>query len=205
MTQPMTLHPAAATSDSTMTNPILKQARKRKLLTLMVLLPWGAGCSKTAEADAADGPQKRFMGIGLVLVVDAVPGAEMEGVVIYDDLGYKIYSSAVVSRKVRGIIALNRSYMPLTVRAVWGKDRHYDLSHASWYGGTILGDYTIPVAERIPDEVLNDIRAHGGGLRLKFRLKADGVLFGWDIERPAPLGDVSIFEMPGGDFLETRY
>jgi hypothetical protein len=69
----------------------------------------------------------------------------------------------------------------------------------------ISGDYRIPVAERIPDDVLNDIRAHGGGLRLKFRLKPDGVLFGWDIERAAPLGDVSIFQMPGGDFLETRY
>jgi hypothetical protein len=86
----------------------------------------------------------------------------MEGVVIYDDLGYEIYGSAIVSRKVRGIMALSRSYVPLTVRAVWGKDRHYDFSHASWYGETILGDYTIAVAERIPDEVLNDIRAHTG-------------------------------------------
>ena len=40
-------------------------------------------------------------------------------------------------------------------------------------------------------------------LRLKFRLKPDGVLFGWDIERPG--GGISRFDMPGGDFLETRY
>lgn len=69
----------------------------------------------------------------------------------------------------------------------------------------IAGDYTIPVAKRIPDSVLRDIRAHGGSLRLKFRLKPGGVLFGWDIERADPLGNVSVFEVPGGDFLETRY
>lgn len=68
-----------------------------------------------------------------------------------------------------------------------------------------MGDYTIPVASCISDDVLHDIRAQGGGVRLKFRLKPDGVLFGGDIERAAPLGDASIFEVPGGDFLETRY
>jgi hypothetical protein len=71
------------------------------------------------------------------------------------------------------------------------------------YDGTIAGDYTIPIAERIPDALVNQIRLHGGGLRLKFRLKPDGVLFGWDLERP----DIGLyrFDMPGGDFLETRY
>lgn len=175
------------------------------MLTLMLLLPWLAGCGKTAKADPTNDPQQRFKGIGVILVVDAVPGAKMEQVVICDDRGVQIYASSTVARRNREIMALGGTRVPLTVRAVWGKDRHYDFSHATWYGGTILGDYTIPVAERIPDEILNDIRAHGGGLRLKFRLKPDGVLFGWDIERAAPLGDVSIFEMPGGDFLETRY
>jgi hypothetical protein len=170
-----------------------------------MLLPWIAACGKPAQADSTNDPQQRFKGIGLILVVDGVRDAEMEQVVICDDRGVKIYASAAVSKKIRGIMSLGGTRMPLAVRAVWGKDRHYDFSQAAWYGGTILGDYTIPVGERIPDEVLNDIRAHGGGLRLKFRLKPDGVLFGWDIERAAPLGDVSIFEMPGGDFLETRY
>ncbi|MDB5797035.1 MAG: hypothetical protein JWP36_937 [Paucimonas sp.] len=84
-------------------------------------------------------------------------------------------------------------------KPVWGKNGGIE------YEGPIIGDYTIPVAERIPDEVLNDIRAKGGALRLKFRLKPDGVMLGWDIERRAPIGDVSIHEMPGGDFLETRF
>jgi hypothetical protein len=50
---------------------------------------------------------------------------------------------------------------------------------------------------------LTDISAHGGSLRLKFRLEAEGVLFGWDIEWPG--GGISKFDLPGGDFLDTRY
>lgn len=183
----------------------LTQSRKRRLLALMALLPWAAGCSKTVHVDSAAGLQQKFKEMGLVLVVDAIVGEQMQGVVLYDDLGWEIYSSAVVARRNRSIMAIGSGRVPLTVRAIWGKDRHYDFSHATWYGGTVLGDYTVRVAERIPDEVLREIRAHGGNLRLKFRLEAKGVLFGWDIERADPVGDVSIFEMPGGDFVETRY
>jgi hypothetical protein len=157
------------------------------------------------QTNAAGDPQKKFKGMGAVLVVDAVTGSELEYVKIYDDRGIEIYSSGIVSRRVRGIMGLGDIYIPLTVRAVWRRGAGWDKIRQVWNEGVIAGDFTTPVAERIPDQVLNDIRAHGGNLRLKFRLKPDGILFGWDIERAAPLGDVSIFEMPGGDFLETRY
>ncbi|MCY4756500.1 RHS repeat-associated core domain-containing protein [Pelomonas aquatica] len=78
--------------------------------------------------------------------------------------------------------------------------------HGPWgshYDSEMLGDYTVEVARRIPDEVLADIRARRGALRLKFRLKPDGVLFGWDIERAD--GGLSRFDMPGGDFNAARY
>lgn len=182
---------------------MLQQLGKRKLLALLMLLPCLAGCSETTQS--TDDQQKRFKGIPLVLVVDAVPGAEMEQVVFTDDRGVPLYGSAGASRRSRAIMALGGSYVPRTVRVVWRKDAGWDDVRKVWNDGFVAGDYTIPVANRIPDDVLRDIRAHGGGLRLKFRLKPDGVLFGWDIERAAPLGDVSIFEMPGGDFLETRY
>jgi hypothetical protein len=181
------------------------QPMKRKLLQLVTLWPWIAGCSVMARADegTAD-PQRRFKGIGLILVVDAVPGADMRGVVFYDDRGQQILSSSLVSRRNRGIAALGGGRVPLTVRAIWR-----DNPKPVWekggigYEGPIIGDYTIPIAERIPNEVLQNIRLHGGALRLKFRLKPDGVLFGWDIERPG--GGISKFDMPGGDFLETKY
>ncbi|RYF01828.1 MAG: hypothetical protein EOO32_02350 [Comamonadaceae bacterium] len=80
------------------------------------------------------------------------------------------------------------------------------------YEGRIIGDFTIPVGERIPDEVLADIRSRSGALRLKFRLKPDGVMFGWDIERDSktaivrdPYGGPFTYEMPGGDFKEADF
>ena len=74
---------------------------------------------------------------------------------------------------------------------------------AGQYFGEIIGDYTFHLASRIPDDVVREIRKNGGGLRLKFRLKPDGVLFGWDIERFS--GGMPVHSMPGGDFLETWY
>ena len=180
------------------------QFLKRKLFSLAMLWPWITGCTGTGSAGVADrgtDPQLRFRGIGIVLVV----GAQMEGVVFYNDAGRGFYAKSVVSRRTREILALGSSRVPVTSRAIWrehprpiwGKDGGID------YEGTIAGDYTVPVAERVPEDVLTDIKANGGALRLKFRLKPDGVLFGWDIERPS--GGISKFDMPGGDFLETRY
>ncbi len=84
-------------------------------------------------------------------------------------------------------------HLGVNIKTPWGGD----------YYGDILGDYTIPVASRIPDAVVRDIRKSGGSLRLKFRLKPDGVLFGWDIERFS--GGLPRHTMPGGDFLDTEY
>lgn len=90
-----------------------------------------------------------------------------------------------------------------------------------WIGGTIIGDYTISVAERIPDEILDSLRRdRKGALRIKFRLTDDDVLLGWDIERDPGRMDrqwlreysqrtglpsfVSVYEMAGGDFEEAK-
>ena len=188
-----------------MSKATLEQSRKRKLLTFFALTLWASGCIKAGQTNNAGDPQQRFKTVGAVLVVDAVAGAELEYVKIYDDRGVELFSSGLVSKRVRKIMALNGVYIPLTVRVIWSKGAGWGKVKEVWNEGIIVGDYTIPVANLIPDEVLNDIRAHRGNLRLKFRLKPDGIFFGWDIERAAPLGDVSIFEMPGGDFFETRY
>jgi hypothetical protein len=71
----------------------------------------------------------------------------------------------------------------------------------SGYFGKVLGDHTIPVASRIPDEVVAEIRKNGGGLRLKFRLHPEGVFFGWDVERL--IGGLPRHSMAGGDFREA--
>jgi hypothetical protein len=72
----------------------------------------------------------------------------------------------------------------------------------------------VPVAQRIPDDILDYIRKNGGALRIKIRLKDDGILIGWDVEKrlPIPRCKVGIGEtcyglhylLAGGDFCEPR-
>jgi len=81
-------------------------------------------------------------------------------------------------------------------------------------GDPIL-DVTIPVASRIPDEVLNRLRQYQGShLKLKLRLTPETILVGWEVRNgigyPYPkdaYGNLTISEedlMIGGDFCERR-
>ncbi|WP_265644752.1 hypothetical protein [Verminephrobacter aporrectodeae] len=78
---------------------------------------------------------------------------------------------------------------------------------AGYEGGSILGDYTVQVASRTPDEVLDFIRKNGSSLlRLKIRLADHAVLVGWDVEEwyNAIGGRTYRYVMPGGDFREPQ-
>ncbi len=186
---------------------------KRLFLKASALLPMASllsACKATAQAQRPrlSPAQQRMDGMGLTLVVDAVEGAEMLGVEFFaDGSEFPFYSSSVTKKRNREIMAFPSGVMPERVRVMWRDSSKIigkvDKPHINTYAGNILGDYTFPVASRIPDDVVREIRKNGGGLRLKFRLKPDGVLFGWDIERFA--GGLPRHSMPGGDFLETWY
>ncbi len=85
-------------------------------------------------------------------------------------------------------------------------------------GGKLLYQRHLQIADRIPDELLDDLRRdRKGSLRIKVRLHRDGVLLGWDIERrpgydrnkrdiygeAAYVGPV--WTKTGGDFKEARF
>ena len=82
-----------------------------------------------------------------------------------------------------------------------------------YFEGTPLVDVTVPVAERIPDAALDDLRKHGGSLRLKLRIQPDTLLVGWDIARRPdyepksssgyPLFIPTEYSWVGGDFREA--
>jgi hypothetical protein len=84
-----------------------------------------------------------------------------------------------------------------------------------YFEGEPIVDVTVPVAERIPEEALDDLRKNGGNLRLKLRIHPDTLLVGWDIERrpgynPAnkdssghPIYVPRSFSWVGGDFREA--
>jgi hypothetical protein len=96
------------------------------------------------------------------------------------------------------------SRIPQQVRVIWRQNDDVRITNGKIvYGGPLAGDYTIPVASRIPAGVFEEIERNGGALRIKFRLKPDGVMLGWDIQR---MGKHLLQSyMPGGDFLDTEY
>lgn len=201
---------------------------KRKLLALLAGLPLLAACvpvevraarkaneeRRKAYYDSLNPKEQatlqRFRGIGIQLVVDAVEGVEMGNVRMANDLGYYIFGSPEMG--VGGVSSKNRSTrdvgsarVPLWVRVTWGKP----IVVSGDWDTPIIGDYTIRVADRIPDEVVESLRKDPhGSLRIKFRLHPKGVYFGWDIEqRPGYKPGYSVAAvhgMPGGDFQEAK-
>lgn len=138
---------------------------------------------------------------------------KMGGVVIQNDRGYKIFSSASIGRGGRATLHVGAARVPRWVRVAWHKDdenfRATSSGEGIKYEGTIIGDYTIPVAERIPDAVLESLRKNPrGNLRIKFRLHPEGVYSGWEIDRGQgkvrSADDPPPYELTGGDFKETR-
>jgi hypothetical protein len=136
----------------------------------------------------------------------AISGVDRKGVSIINKKNLDIYAKSLVSKRTRETLSYGGASfsIPKTARVTWREGENlYNFRAQRYDGGIVTGDYTIDVASRIPDEVLDSIRKNGGALRLKFRLKNDGVLFGWDIERSD--GRYLSYEMPGGDFLDTKY
>jgi hypothetical protein len=188
------------------------QPIKRKLMMSFLSAPVIALVTACKAFSSGQNPplsatQRRFEDMGLILVVDAVEGAEMLGVEFFaDENDFPFYARSLQKKTGRAIMAFPSGVVPEKVTVVWraNADEGYtDKYNRIRYSAPIVGDYTFPVASRIPDAIAKEIRKHGGGLRLKFRLKPDGVLFGWDIERFS--GGLPRHSMPGGDFLETWY
>jgi hypothetical protein len=188
------------------------QATKRKLMMSFLAVPviaWLTACKvfSSGQNPPLSATQRRFEDMGMILVVDAVEGAEMLGVEFFaDGIEFPFYARSLQKKTGRAIMAFPSGVVPEQVRVIWraNADEGYtDQYNGIRYSAPIVGDFTFPVASRIPDEIAKEIRKHGGGLRLKFRLKPDGVMFGWDIERFS--GGLPRHSMPGGDFLETWY
>jgi hypothetical protein len=188
---------------------------KRKLLTLLASAPWFTACSATSGNVSTDPEdvrlRKKFRGIyGGVLRIDAT--SPKHGVTITSGTGQFIVAQSTAGPRNVGNLTHTDNTMPVpkAIHATWREGDFKSVYGGGWEGGTIAGDYTVPVAERIPDSILDYIRKNGGALRLKIRLKDDGILIGWDVEKSLPIpgckpGEVAIctaihYFLPGGDF-----
>lgn len=94
--------------------------------------------------------------------------------------------------------------LPKWVRVTWreGKiiQRYDPVTKSQWTGGTIIGDYTVEVASRIPQEVLEYVsQGKGRAIRLAFCMMDDGVLLAWSVQERN--GHLSLH---GGDFRDAE-
>ena len=86
--------------------------------------------------------------------------------------------------------------------------------HEQGYEGPPEVDVIVPVATRIPDEVLDRIRKYKGSLKLKLRMTPETILVGWQVRngknypyKRDEIGNRLINDselMIGGDFCEAR-
>jgi hypothetical protein len=179
-----------------------------------------AACDHFAPSDATaldltdeeKAIKRRFRGVaGGELIVDGIK--EFIGVNIFDHRGDYFFVRASVS--IFNKSKYEHSFTngpPKTIRVQW-RDGYVPGAgpeqkpgglfekkvDGAFYGGTILGDYTVPVADRIPDALIADWRkGKMGGFRLKIRLHEDGPLVGWDLSDFVEAWHV------GGDFQEAR-
>lgn len=122
------------------------------------------------------------------------------GVQGVSDAGRRLFASEYLTPKGGGMAALVAEALPETVRVTWREDtetgRHFTT-------GRVVADHVVKVRERIPQAVLDYARAQRGrALRLLFRIKDDGVWFGWDVEETVhhPAGGSGlVYSMRGGD------
>lgn len=210
----MTLTKTAASNHTNM------QPMKRKFISLALLLPWLSGCQASQQgqqpgAQMSDADLiRKFRGIsGVTVVNDALN--EKRFITITTDTGRSIEAPSGLGPKGKSRLSFSGDSLPVpkTVRVKWREGVTSNTTGVDpWLGGTVVGDYTIEVAQRVPQELIDDLRRDPrGGLRIKFRLADDGVLFGWDIERRPgydPKNGVTsvppVYSFTGGDFQEAR-
>ena len=160
---------------------------------------------------------QRFGRPGFELVVDAVPGQEFLCVEFFPQHAARVfYASSAQSLRNQTKMILSQP-VPERARILWRDSDKFAPDGRAVYAGNILGDETIEVGSRIPQELIDDLeRDPRGNLRLKFRMSKDGTLFGWDIQRRPgydpnlrdPQGrDIhfpAVHSFAGGDFREAE-
>jgi len=191
----------------------------KSLGTLVVLL---TGCHSDVGKPAKDkdaGLRHRFRGVrGGEKRIDSF--ASVSGVALYLESGL-VFAAGTFNRGAKisgygGQSAGDRLVVPRTLRMVrYPEDsrRIADITYPA-YDGTPILDVTVPVAERIPDEVLDRIRKYKGSLILKFRIHPKTLMVAWEVRngRSYPFkrdewGNAYTTDeddMVGGDFCERR-
>lgn len=163
-------------------------------------------CAQTGKPQT----NRELRGRGMVVVDDLAKGAApKEGLRAISDAGNGLFSHMKLTQAGGSTSSFgggtNMSF-PRWVNVRWrrGPGIHTVPSHEEFAGGTIAGDYTIEVLNRIPKEIFRYANSgRGRAIVLRFRIKDDGVLLAWDVQETVmhPSGGRGlVFSLHGGDF-----
>lgn len=191
---------------------IIKPSLSRRRVLAATLIPVLPSCAMDEDAVL----RRKFKGIqGVVIRLDS--SDEKTFIKILTEAGAAIASPAGLNNRSHQNLAFTGDSLPIpkSVHVTWREEAGWDAVADKWSDGTVVGDYIVPVASRIPEEVLDYIRVlrfpkgvTQRVLRIKLRLMDDGVLLGWDVEEtqchPQHRDWCSlIYPKAGGDFREA--
>lgn len=202
----------------------MNRQRRRILKSLPTLAVLLTGChsdvhSPGAGKDPDAALRYKFRGVyGGEKRIDAFK--KESGVALYLESGL-VFAAGVFNRGAKtsgygGHSAGDRLVVPKTLRLVRYSADSRRLGGITYpaYDGTPILDVTVPVAERIPDEVLDRVRKYKGSLILKLRIHPKTLMVGWEVKngRSYPFkrdkyGNAYTTDeddMVGGDFSERR-
>lgn len=176
------------------------------MLTLPLLMNACAGETSKPNMTIQQNTERKL--VAGELIVNAVKDAEMLGVEMFaDSMERPFYRKASSTYRNTDKMGFPLTRIPQQVRVIWRKTYQpvWAEDGGISFKGELAGDYTIPVASRIPPSVFEEIERNGGALRIKFRLKPDGVMLGWDIQRKGTGRYTFDYYMADGDFFDSRY
>ena len=171
--------------------------KRRTCLTMIAMFPW-VGAS-AIENDVARNVVRR--GIGLVIVHELAPGAaNKEGLQGITETGTQLFASSTLNPRNKDTGTYAGATIPRWVRVTWreGMTAFLPDKTGHYATGKVVGDYTVQVLSRIPREAFDLARAgRKRFLVLTFRIRDDGVDFGWMVRLQDGVPFVTL--MKGGD------
>jgi hypothetical protein len=139
------------------------------------------------------------------LNVSALKGVKYLGVMFQNaDSGDAFFQLSRVQQGSAKIFVVPGSKVPNRVRITWRDSDQSGTTDRGVYGftGLVIGEEFVDVGHAIPQHVFQSLEVNPGGLRILFRMSAEGTYVGWDIGRipyTCMSGCVSEFSEAGGE------
>ena len=167
-----------------------------KLISMCISITFITACSSASGIGSKPG-------FGAVIVDELDNNSsDKKGVHAVTDTARSLFGTAMMSKKNgKGTGTFIGETAPKSVRVTWREGENIIGAYkgGGYQGGTIVGDYTIEVASRIPAEVMKYAsEGKERAIKLTFRIKDDGVLLAWGVQEN--YGGLNTESLRGGDF-----